>query len=150
VDASVGHLEDHVCRRDETREAVDTSGDRSPALLQGFFIDATGQPTCPRRIVSHTGHRALTHGAAGLEEGTMNDFTNHDGPPAVQVDREARHHNSAHGSHHLLMMLCCVPMVAIVVLLVTTGTATAGALLVPVACMVMMALMMAFMMPKDH
>jgi hypothetical protein len=118
-------------------------------ILQGFFITPIGHPTSPRRtVVTAGGAPAL--GAAEIEEGTMDDVTNRDGPPAVQVDHEAHHHTSAHGSHHLLMMLCCIPMVAIVVLLVTTGTATAGALLVPIACMVMMAAMMAFMMPKDR
>lgn len=55
-----------------------------------------------------------------------------------------------HGSHHLMMMLMCAPMLVIVVLLITSGTASAATLLFPLACIAMMAAMMAFMMPKDR
>jgi len=50
----------------------------------------------------------------------------------------------------MLMMLMCAPMLLVLVLLVASGTATAGALLFPIVCMVMMGVMMAYMMPKDR
>jgi hypothetical protein len=81
----------------------------------------------------------------------MDDTTNRDRPTTGRVDTERERHGSGdRGSHHLLMMLMCAPMLLIVVLLVASGTATAGALLVPLVCMAMMAVMMAYMMPKDR
>lgn len=76
----------------------------------------------------------------------MNGFTDRGRPPRTQVEHQAQDHPTGHGSHHLLMMLGCIPMVAIVLVLVASGSATTATLLLPIACMVMMA----FMMSNGH
>ena len=55
--------------------------------------------------------------------------------------------SSRHGGHGLMMLVCCVPMV--VVLLVVSGTASVGALVWALGCVVMMAAMM-LLMPGGH
>jgi hypothetical protein len=83
--------------------------------------------------------------------GAMDDMTNRDRPTTGPVTtRAGLHEGGGHGAHHVLMMLMCAPMVLIVVLLVASGTSTAGALLIPLMCMAMMAVMMGYMMPKDR
>ncbi len=53
-----------------------------------------------------------------------------------------------HG-HRLMMIVCCVPMLVGAVVLVATGVAGAGALLIAIACTLMMALMMTGMSHDD-
>lgn len=45
-------------------------------------------------------------------------------------------------SHRWMMIACCIPMIAIAVGLVATGVAGAGAVLIALACLAMMAMMM--------
>jgi len=81
----------------------------------------------------------------------MDNMTNRDRPTPSPVNTQTpQHEHGSHGAHHMLMMLMCAPMLLVLVLLVASGTATAGALLFPIVCMVMMGVMMAYMMPKDR
>ena len=59
------------------------------------------------------------------------------------------HQHGEHGGHGLMMLVCCIPMVAVAVLLVVSGTASAGALVWAMGCLLMMAAMM-FFIPGGH
>lgn len=67
--------------------------------------------------------------------------------PVEQADQPGTY--GGHGGHGLMMLVCCIPMVAVVVLLVVSGTASAGALVWALGCVIMMAAMMRFM-PGGH
>lgn len=50
---------------------------------------------------------------------------------------------TGHGAgHRWMMVLCCIPMIAIAVWLVVAGVAGAGAVLIALVCLGLMALMM--------
>ncbi len=52
-------------------------------------------------------------------------------------------HGGGHSGHsHWLMIACCIPMLAIAIVLVAAGVASAGFIVVALACTLMMAMMM--------
>jgi 1,4-dihydroxy-2-naphthoate octaprenyltransferase len=67
----------------------------------------------------------------------------------THTGQEAHSGHQGHGGHRLMMLVCCIPMVAVAVLLVVSETAGAGALVLALGCIVMMAAMM-FLMPGGH
>lgn len=66
--------------------------------------------------------------------------------PAHTKDPET---HAGHGGHGFMMWACCIPMAAVAVLLVVSGTASTGALVWALGCVLMMAAMMSFM-PGGH
>jgi hypothetical protein len=81
--------------------------------------------------------------------GTPSDAAGFTVPPAEHTGHDPHHATQPQGGHGLMMLVCCIPMVAVVVLLVVSGTASAGALVWALGCVVMMAAMM-FLMPGGH
>ena len=64
----------------------------------------------------------------------LQSHTKHRGVPATP-----------HDGHHWMMLACCIPMLLIVIALVVTGVVSASAILYALACVAMMAVMMAGM-----
>jgi hypothetical protein len=113
----------------------------------------TPGPHPERRSSSYPAHyRGTDTTAVDAHVGLSGPFTV---PPADRTDFTSQSTNSAHdahsghGGHGLMMLVCCIPMVAVVVLLILSGTASAGALVWALGCVVMMAAMM-FLMPGGH
>lgn len=77
------------------------------------------------------------------------DPAEHTGHQETHLGHDAHSSHGGHGGHGLMMLVCCIPMVAVAVLLVVSGTASAGALVWVLGCMLMMAAMM-FLMPGGH
>ena len=99
------------------------------------------EPPPPDRR-DHTGY----HGHAG-HPGYDGGETRY---PGSEDARGGDNATSGHGhgsGHRWMMIACCIPMLVIAVVLVATGVASAGFLLVAVACTAMMALMMGGMGP---
>jgi len=71
--------------------------------------------------------------AHDLDQGAGNDHMAHEGHQMA---------GAGPGGHHWMMIACCIPMIIIVLALVASGTASAGFILLTVACVGMMALMM--------
>ncbi|UER53199.1 hypothetical protein HJG43_06830 [Kineosporiaceae bacterium SCSIO 59966] len=69
-------------------------------------------------------------------------------PPGLPAAPDHEHADpqspgTGHGAgHRWMMVLCCIPMIAIAVWLVMAGVAGAGAVLIALVCLGLMALMM--------
>jgi hypothetical protein len=68
----------------------------------------------------------------------MNELTPHPRHAGAPV-------RGGHAGHGWMMLACCIPMLLIVIALVVTGLASASAILYALACVAMMAVMMAGM-----